>query len=122
MRILRPGFAVGCPVVLGISLLLGCGGAGSSSAPPPVPPAISAQPTNLSVNQGQAASFSVTATGTSPMNYQWQKNGTAISGATEGSYSIANAQATAVAAYTAVVTNVAGSSTSSAAYSTSSAF
>ena len=115
MRILRPGFAVGCPVVLGISLLLGCGGAGSSSAPPPVPPAISAQPTNLSVNQGQAASFSVTATGTSPLNYQWQKNGTAISGATEGSYSIANAQATAVAAYTAVVTNVAGSATSSAA-------
>ena len=45
-----------------------------------VPPAITAQPANKSVTAGQTATFSVTATGTGTLTYQWFKNGVGISG------------------------------------------
>ena len=45
-----------------------------------VPPSITAQPTNLSVVEGANASFSVTASGTAPLSYQWQFNGAALPG------------------------------------------
>ena len=51
-----------------------------------VPPSITAQPASQTVTTGQTATFSVTASGTAPLNYQWQKNGTAISGATSSTY------------------------------------
>src|SRR5207245_585351 len=51
-----------------------------------LPPSITAQPASQTVNLGQTATFSVTATGTAPLSYQWSKNGTAISGATSASY------------------------------------
>ncbi len=51
-----------------------------------VAPTITAQPTNQSVTVGQTATFSVTATGTAPLSYQWQKNSVAIGGATSASY------------------------------------
>src|SRR4029077_610241 len=51
-----------------------------------VPPSITTQPASQTVTAGQTATFSVTATGTAPLSYQWQKNGTAISGATSSSY------------------------------------
>ncbi len=51
-----------------------------------VAPSITAQPANATVAAGQAATFSVTASGTSPLSYQWKKNGAAISGATSRSY------------------------------------
>src|SRR5256886_15995267 len=35
----------------------------------------------LPISAGQTATFSVTASGTPPLSYQWKKNGTAISGA-----------------------------------------
>src|SRR5207244_1233560 len=37
-------------------------------------PAITAQPANQTVNVGQAAVFTVGASGTGPLSYQWQKN------------------------------------------------
>jgi hypothetical protein len=40
------------------------------------PPTITTQPTGRSVLVGQTTSFSVTATGTGPLSYQWRKNGT----------------------------------------------
>src|SRR5205823_11235480 len=48
----------------------------------PVAPTITTQPASRTVNAGQTAAFTVTATGTAPLSYQWQKNGTAISAAT----------------------------------------
>src|SRR5665213_3078730 len=51
-----------------------------------VPPVISAQPASRAVTLGQAATFSVAATGTSTLAYQWKKNGAAIAGATATSY------------------------------------
>ncbi len=52
-----------------------------------VAPTIASQPANQTVSAGQTATFSVVATGTSPLTYQWQLNGTAIPGATSSSYS-----------------------------------
>ena len=57
-----------------------------SGAAPPVPPAITAQPADQTVTEGQTATFSVTATGSSPISYQWQQNFVDIPGATGTSY------------------------------------
>jgi len=46
-----------------------------------VAPTISAQPVAQAVTVGSPASFTVTATGTAPLTFQWRKNGTAIPGA-----------------------------------------
>ncbi|HUJ82646.1 MAG TPA: immunoglobulin domain-containing protein, partial [Candidatus Acidoferrales bacterium] len=71
-------------------LLSACAGSASNSnsqaPPPPQAPAITTQPTNQSVQAGATATFSVAASGSSPLSYQWQKNGAAISGATSASY------------------------------------
>lgn len=71
---------------LSIGLVIsGCGG-GAVLTPPPAAPQIVTAPTNQTVTAGQSANFSVTATGTAPLSYQWNKNGIAISGATSSSY------------------------------------
>jgi hypothetical protein len=58
----------------------------------------------------------VTATGATPLSYQWRKNGTAVSGATSSSYTTpATTSADNGAQFTVVVTNTAGSLTSNAA-------
>jgi hypothetical protein len=56
---------------------------------PIIAPAITLQPTAQSVTAGQAATFSVAATGTAPMTYQWSKNGSLIIGATSSLYTTA---------------------------------
>jgi hypothetical protein len=50
------------------------------------PPAITSQPANQTVGIGQTATFSVTATGAAPLNYQWRRNGADIAGANAASY------------------------------------
>jgi hypothetical protein len=79
--------------LLSIAALL-LGGCGSSnhnalSGAAPQAPAITTQPTAQTVGAGETATFSVIATGTAPLAYQWQRNGTAIAGATAGSYTTA---------------------------------
>lgn len=86
-----------------------------------VAPGISQQPTNITANAGTSASFSVTATGTQPITYQWYDvtagfPGTALSGQTSSTLTLSditsgqNGEEFAV-----VVTNAFGSITSSAA-------
>jgi len=64
----------------------GYSGTGSVNGNGPVAPYITTQPANQTVTAGQTASFSVVASGTAPLNYQWQKNGADITGATSSSY------------------------------------
>lgn len=52
-------------------------------------PSITTQPTSLTRTEGTAATFSVAASGTGTLSYQWSRNGTPISGATNASYTIA---------------------------------
>ncbi len=69
--------------------LAGCGGySNPGSVNGTGAPYIIAQPVNQTVTAGQTATFSVTAAGTAPLAYQWQKNGADISGATGASYTI----------------------------------
>lgn len=67
--------------------------------------AITAQSSSLTKCSGNSASFSVTATGTSPITYQWYLNGNAISGATSSTYSISQADTSYAGDYYCVVTN-----------------
>lgn len=56
----------------------------------PMSPTITTQPADVSVNVGQAATFTVTISGgTAPISYQWKRNGSVIAGATTTSYQIA---------------------------------
>ncbi|HUE42451.1 MAG TPA: hypothetical protein VMP12_02755 [Candidatus Sulfotelmatobacter sp.] len=70
-------------------------------------------PASVTVVVGQTATFSVTATGTGPFTYQWFENGTAIPGATSGTYTTSAAGAgQSGTVFTVVVTNSAGTATS----------
>jgi len=81
-----------------------------------VAPSITTQPADVSALNGSAVSFSVTASGTAPLAYQWRKNGTPITGATSAVYTIpAVSFYEDGAAYTVVVSNAASSSATSAA-------
>lgn len=98
-------------VALGVSLVA-CGSDDARS----VAPAIATQPASQAVNVGTAATFTVSATGTAPLRYQWYKGSTAISGATAGSYTTpATARADNAAQFKVTVSNAAGSITSAAA-------
>ena len=79
-------------------------------------PTITTAPANQTVTAGQAATFTVVAAGTAPLSYQWQKNGTAISGANSSAYTTpATTSSDGGALFTVVVTNSVSSTTSGAA-------
>ncbi len=95
---------------LSASAALTVGAAGATVAP-----AISAQPRAASTTPGQSATFTVTASGTAPLAYQWFKNTTAIPGATAATYTLASTATADAGSYTVTVTNSAGTVTSQAA-------
>jgi hypothetical protein len=72
-------------------------------------PAIVNQPASQIVSVGQTASFSVTATGTAPLSYQWRLNGTNIIGDASTNLIITNVALNDGGAYSVVVSNHAGS-------------
>jgi kumamolisin len=75
-------------------------------------PIITTQPIAQVITAGQAVSFNVAASGTGPFTYQWEKDGTAITGATSATYTIASTSSSNTGGYSAVVTNAFGSATS----------
>ncbi|MCX6922868.1 MAG: immunoglobulin domain-containing protein, partial [Verrucomicrobia bacterium] len=85
------------------------------------PPTITSQPQSRMNLVGDTATFSVTATGTAPLSYQWRKydwalaNGGNVSGATSSSLSLANVQPVDAADYQVVIANAAGAVTSTVA-------
>ncbi|MEN9574263.1 MAG: hypothetical protein RL514_2118 [Verrucomicrobiota bacterium] len=87
-----------------------------------VPPTISpgpngggpdGQPQSLTVVQGQNATFSVNATGTAPLLYQWRFGGINLTGATNTSVTLNNVQASQAGLYSVIISNSGGSTTSS---------
>jgi hypothetical protein len=87
--------------------------AASTKGKCPIPPNIVVQPQDQSAVVGGSASFSVIAGGTPPLGYQWSDNGTNIANATNASLILTNVQITNDGTYTVIVSNVAGSVTSS---------
>lgn len=81
----------------------------------PQAPVITRQPQSTNVIAGNSATFSVSAIGVPTPQYQWRKNAANIAGATNSSYSIASVATNDAGAYSVVVTNFAGSVTSSGA-------
>ena len=75
-------------------------------------PSIITPPQSQTVAQGADAVFTVTASGTQPLNYQWQFNSTNLAGATDSSYTQPNAQPADAGNYSVVITNSAGAITS----------
>jgi endonuclease/exonuclease/phosphatase family metal-dependent hydrolase len=80
---------------------------------PPAAPTITDQPDDLAVVEGNDAAFSVTATGSVPLAYQWRFSGVSLPGATNAAYVRVNAQPEDAGDYDVVVTNSSGSVTSS---------
>ena len=78
----------------------------------PSAPLFTQQPVNQVVSPGQPIRFSVTATGYPLPTYQWQLNGTNISGATSSSYTVSSTALTNIGFYTAVVANSVSTNTS----------
>lgn len=84
--------------------------AGSAAAP-----TITSQPASVNTVIGSPVSFSVGATGTGILSYQWKKNGTAISGANSSILILTNPQTADGGLYTVTIGNAGGSVTSLAA-------
>src|SRR5467141_591014 len=84
-----------------------------------VAPSITAQPASQTVTAGQTATFSVAATGTAPLTYQWKKNNAAISGANASSYTTtAMTSSDTGAQFTVTISNAVGTVTSNPATNT----
>jgi acid phosphatase len=94
--------------------LVGCtGSTGVTVQNPVLPPSITTEPANVTVTAGQSATFSVVASGTAPLSYQWQKNGANISGATSSGYTTpTTTTADNNSTFDVVVSNAVGSVTS----------
>ena len=76
-------------------------------------PAIAQQPAHQTVSVGGSATFTVGATGTAPLSYQWQRNQVNLAGATAASYTLSNAQLSDNGArFRAIVSNGLGTATS----------
>jgi len=75
---------------------------------PAVPPTIDVQPASRQVYSGGAARFSVAATGTTPITYQWKHAGTNLPAATNATLVVTNCGAAQAGTYQVGVTNVAG--------------
>ncbi len=90
------GFAISTNAVLAVNL----------------PPSITTQPLSQSVSAAANVTFTVAATGTAPLGYQWRKNGVIIASATTSSYTKNNVQSADVGLYSVVVSNFLGTATS----------
>jgi len=93
----------------------GCGSTTSTAAALTLNTAtsISAQPVAVIVCSGLNATYNVTAAGQGTLSYQWRKDGVAISGATNASYTATGVTSANAGQYSVVVTGGCGSLNSS---------
>jgi PKD repeat protein len=102
-----------------VTVAAGNGSGGLATAPLPVTvlavpgaPVIVVQPAPQSVAMGRSVTLSVAAKGQKPLNYQWQRYGVNIPGATSATLPLPAAQVADSGTYRVVVTNSAGSAMS----------
>jgi uncharacterized repeat protein (TIGR02543 family) len=79
---------------------------------PGLPPAITAFPVSQVITGGLNASFSVTATGTGPLNYQWFFNRTNPIGPNASTLTLTGVQLANAGGYSVMITNALGKTTS----------
>ena len=77
------------------------------------PPTITRQPVGGNAGIGENFAFSVAATGTEPLNYQWFFNGSTVAGGTGSRLLLTNVNVAQAGIYFVSVTNIAGSAVSS---------
>jgi len=112
--------AAGCAL---LALVLGgCSSAtpagGGTTTPPvvvTVAPSITTQPVSQNAALNGTASFTVAASGTAPLTYQWTLNGAYIAGGTSATLQLSSLAASQAGNYAVIVSNAAGSVTSSVA-------
>jgi hypothetical protein len=81
-----------------------------------VPPLVTADPAGTTRYEGDSVRFAVSATGTAPLSYRWQRNGVDVAGGTVATLLLsAVSRADSGALFRCIVANVAGSDTSAAA-------
>lgn len=97
----------------GVMTLAAGGHSAAALVAPPI--SVSTSPAGQAFTLGGAVLLSVTANGTGPLYYQWQVNGTNITGATNSTLALANLTATNAGAYRVVITNAFRSAISTAA-------
>ena len=78
----------------------------------PAVPVIVNHPQSQSVVTSDPVTFSVTASGSNPLSYQWYKNSVLIGGAIASTYTIASTDVNSAGPYSCVVTNTFGTATS----------
>ena len=75
----------------------------------PAAPSITSQPVDETVIEGSSVSFSVTATGDTPLSYQWKKDGADLVEKTLPTLALNNVQKSDEGSYTVLISNSAGS-------------
>ncbi len=100
------------PIPNGSRINLGAYGGTQWASVAGVIPTITLEPTLDTVAVGDSLTFSITATGTATLTYQWQKNGSNIAGATSANLLIDSVVMSDTGSYRAIVTNSFGSDTS----------
>jgi hypothetical protein len=100
-----------------VAISNGIGGTNSATGtvtvtPAPVPPRVSVQPLSQTAASGEPLTLSAAATGSTPLQYQWFRNGVSIQNATTDTFRIDAPKTTDSALYTVKISNAAGSATS----------
>ncbi len=85
------------------------------TATAPVAPTVVSQPVSTTVASGEMAQFSVTVNGSDPLRFQWQRNGVDIPGAVLNVLMLPSVAVGDAGTYRVIVTNAAGSVTSTGA-------
>src|SRR5262249_13115341 len=97
--------SIGTAVLLGLALMLPATTQGS-------PPQITAQPQPRTALLGGAYTFSVSATGTAPLSYQWFRDPTGLIDQPNALLALTNIQVADAGGYSVILTNVDGAATS----------
>lgn len=85
-----------------------------ATPPSGTPPQITTGPSSLVVPKKADAVFTVAASGTAPLTYQWKKGSSNISGATNASLTVANVKPSSAGTFTVTVKNTNGTAQASA--------